>query len=171
MPARWPPHKPVERDPGAQRRLEMCELLVAGVERVSVCALELESEGPSYTVDTVSAIHTSHPDAELTFIVGADIAATIPAWREPRKLLELAGLAVAARSGTDRRAVLDALSSLAASAPRVRFLDSPILDVSSSLVRERAASDRPLGELVGADVAAYISEHDLYSARAREASR
>lgn len=171
MPASWPPHKPVAQDPGAAQRLEMCRLLVAGVERVSVCALELEREGPSYTVDTVSAIKTSHPDAELTFIVGADIAATIPAWHEPRRLLELAGVAVAARSGTDRRAVLDALAPLAPPAPRVHFLDSPVLDVSSSLVRERAAAEEPIEGLVGADVAGYIVEHGLYGARAREASR
>lgn len=171
MPARWPPHKPVEHDPGATRRLEMCRLLVGGVERVSVCALELERDGPSYTVDTVSVIHTSHPDAELTFIVGADIAATVPAWHEPRRLLELAAVAVAARSGTDRRAVLDALAPLAPPEPRVRFLDSPLLEVSSSLVREHAAAEEPIEGLVGADVAGYIVEHGLYGARAREASR
>lgn len=174
MPARMPPHKQVEHDPGAARRLEMCRLLVADVERVSVCALELEREGPSYTVDTLSAIHATHPEAELTFIVGADIAATMPAWHEPRRLFELADVAIAARSGSDRRDVLAALAPLAPLAPpaqRVRFLDSPLLDVSSSLVRERAAAERPLEQLVGAGVAEYIVEHGLYGARAREASR
>ena len=72
MPARMPPHKPVERDPGSAARLAMCRLLVAGAEDVSVCAHELERDGPSYTVDTLGAIHASHPDAELTVIVGAD---------------------------------------------------------------------------------------------------
>ena len=174
MPARMPPHKQVEHDPGAARRLEMCRLLVADVERVSVCALELEREGPSYTVDTLSAIHATHPEAELTFIVGADIAATMSAWHEPRRLCELADVAIAARSGSDRRDVLAALAPLAPLAPpaqRVRFLDSPLLDVSSSLVRERAAAERPLEQLVGAGVAEYIVEHGLYGARAREASR
>ncbi len=171
MPARWPPHKPVEHDPGAAQRLEMCRLLVAGVERVSVCALELEREGPSYTVDTLSAIHESHPQAELTFIAGADIAATMPDWHEPQRLFELAGVAVAARSGTERSAVRAALAPLQPPEAKLRFLDSPLLDVSSSLVRERAAAEQPIEQLVGADVAGYIAEHGLYGARAREASR
>ncbi|HTB69874.1 MAG TPA: nicotinate (nicotinamide) nucleotide adenylyltransferase [Solirubrobacteraceae bacterium] len=170
-PARWPPHKPVEREPGADRRLEMCRLLLAGVARVEVCALELERDGPSYTVDTLDAIHASHPEAELTLIVGADIAATIPAWHEPRRLFELADVAVAARPGADRRSVIAALEPLAPSESRVRFLESPLVEVSSSLVRERAAAGEPLEELVGPGVAGYIAEHGLYGTRAREASR
>ncbi|HEV2975217.1 MAG TPA: nicotinate (nicotinamide) nucleotide adenylyltransferase [Solirubrobacteraceae bacterium] len=171
MPARWPPHKPVEHEPGAERRLEMCRLLLAGVERVGVCALELERDGPSYTVDTLDVIHASHPETELTLIVGADIAATIPAWHEPQRLFERADVAVAARRGADCRSVNAALAPLASSQSRVRFLDSPLVEVSSSLVRERAAADEPLEELVGPGVAGYIAEHGLYGALAREASR
>jgi nicotinate-nucleotide adenylyltransferase len=171
MPARRPSHKPIERDPGAGRRLDMCRLLVDGVVGVSTCALELERDGPSYTVDTLSALAESHEDTELTFVVGADIAATIPAWHEPTRLFELAAVAVAARSGTDRRAVLAALAPLAPPRERVRFLDSPVLDVSSSLVRERAADGAPLAGMVGERVASYICEHRLYDVGAREASR
>ncbi len=170
VPARLPPHKPVAEDPGGARRLEMCRLLVADVAGLSVCAIELERDGPSYTVDTLSAIHTSDPEAELTFIVGADIAATLPSWHEPRRLLELAGLAVAARAGGDRRATLAALAQIAPESG-ARFLDSPAIDVSSSLIRERAAAGAPLEGLVGARVASYIGEHRLYGARAREVGR
>jgi nicotinate-nucleotide adenylyltransferase len=171
MPARMPPHKPVERDPGSAARLAMCRLLVAGADGVSVCPHELERDGPSYTVDTLRAIHASDPDAELTFIVGADIAATLPDWREPRRLLELATLAVAARSGTDRHGVLQALAPLAPAEGRVRFLDTPVIEISSSLARDRATRDEPLETIVGEGVAGYIVEHGLYGARAREASR
>jgi nicotinate-nucleotide adenylyltransferase len=122
-------------------------------------------------VDTLSAIDASHPEVELTFIAGADIAATLPDWHEPRKLLELAKLAVAARSGADRRQVLDALAPLAPADGRVRFLHSPLVEVSSSRVRERAAAGEPVTELVGAAVAEYISEHALYGARAPRAAR
>jgi nicotinate-nucleotide adenylyltransferase len=98
MPAHIPPHKSAEQDPGAQHRLNMCRLAADGEPGVSVCSLEIDRPGPSYTVDTLSAIHASHPDAELTFIVGADIARTLPAWREPAKVLELAHVAVGAES-------------------------------------------------------------------------
>jgi nicotinate-nucleotide adenylyltransferase len=170
VPARLPPHKPVADDPGAPRRLAMCKLLVADVDRLEVSAIELERDGPSYTVDTLTAIHASDPEAELTFIVGADIAATLPSWHEPGELLGLASLAVAGRAGGDRRATLAALGRVTSDAGRVRFLDSPVVDVSSSLVRERAAAGAPIEPLVGAGVAGYIAEHGLYGARAREVS-
>jgi nicotinate-nucleotide adenylyltransferase len=170
IPAGAPPHKPIAQDPGAGRRLAMCRLLADGLAGVCVSALELERDGPSYTVDTLRAVHESHPQAELTFIVGADIAGTVPAWHEAPELLRLAELAVAARPGSDRHGVLDALAPLGDSA-RVRFLDAPLLDVSSSAVRERAGAGEPIEELVGAAVAGYIAEHVLYGARTQAASR
>jgi nicotinate-nucleotide adenylyltransferase len=170
VPARLPPHKAIEQDPGCAHRLAMCRLLVAGCEGLSVCALETEREGPSYTVDTLSSIHASHPHAELTLIVGADIASTLPDWREPERLLELAGLAVAARSGSDRRSVLESLAALDGQA-RVQFLQSPVIEVSSSLARERGAAGEPLDDLVGGAVAGYIGEHGLYGARERVLGR
>ena len=57
--------------------------------------------GPSYTADTLSEIHASHPEAELTFVMGADTALTLPGWRDPGRVLELARLAVARRPGSD----------------------------------------------------------------------
>jgi nicotinate-nucleotide adenylyltransferase len=170
VPARLPPHKAIEHDPGCDHRLAMCRLLVAGCEGLSVCALETERDGPSYTVDTLTSIHARHPHAALTLIVGADIARTLPTWREPQRLLELATLAVAARTGSDRRSVLQPLAALGGD-PRIEFLGSPVVDVSSSLARERAAAGEPVDDLVGAAVARYIAEHGLYGARERVASR
>jgi nicotinate-nucleotide adenylyltransferase len=173
MPARIPPHKPVAEEPGCEHRLAMCRRLLESADgsshELSVCALELDRDGPSYTVDSLRAIHASHPEAELTFIVGADIASSLPAWREPAELLELADLAVAARSGTDREAVLGAVAPLGGRAA-IRFLDAPVLDVSSSTVRARAAAGEPIDRLVGAAVAEYIERNGLYGARTRAAS-
>jgi nicotinate-nucleotide adenylyltransferase len=175
MPAHIPPHKRTEQDPGAEHRLEMCHLAVRGEPGLSACALETERPGPSYTVDTLKAIHASHPNAELTFIVGADIARTLPSWREPAKVLELAYLAVAERVGSDRRDVLETVSTLQLSraetepAPApgaVRFLEMGVMEVSSSMVRERLARDEQVQDLVGPAVARYIDEHGLYRARA-----
>ncbi|HEV2923639.1 MAG TPA: nicotinate-nucleotide adenylyltransferase [Solirubrobacteraceae bacterium] len=177
MPAHIPPHKSAERDPGARHRLNMCRLAADGEPGVSACSLEIDRPGPSYTVDTLSAIHTSRPDAELTFIVGADVARTLPAWREPAKVLELARVAVGARRGASDREVLETVASLSRSpessgVPRsdpggaeVRFLRMPIVEVSSSIVRERVARGENVEQLVGPAVARYISEHGLYGAR------
>jgi nicotinate-nucleotide adenylyltransferase len=168
MPALIPPHKAAERDPGAGHRLAMCRLAVGGEPGISVCALELDRPGPSYTVDTLVAIHAIQPDAELTFIVGADTARTLPTWREPAKVLQSARLAVAERSGASREQVLSTVAELQASsrarASEVVFLEMPAVEVSSSMVRERAARGEPLEALVGAGVARYISENGLYRA-------
>jgi len=181
MPAHTSPHKAAAPDPGPEHRLRMCELLVRHSPRISACALEVERGGTSFTVDTLSAIHASHPDAELTFIVGADTASTLPAWREPARLLELADLAVAARAGTTRRDVLSTLASVSgdragaraggdASSAGVTFLELPVIDISSSAARRRAALGEPIEDLVGADVASYIAEQRLYRERADGAS-
>jgi nicotinate-nucleotide adenylyltransferase len=170
MPVARPPHKPAEEDPGPEHRLRMCRLLVADTERISVCALEVQRGGPSYTADTLQAIHASHPDAELTLILGADIAGTLSSWRDTQRVLELADIAVACREGAGTRDVVALVERLAAApgeqggaaAEKVRFLQMPLIAISSSLVRERVARGEPIEELVGPAVAAYIAEHGLY---------
>jgi nicotinate-nucleotide adenylyltransferase len=172
MPANMPAHKHAEEDPGPEHRLRMTRLLVHGARALSVCPLEIERGGLSYTVDTLDAIHASDPDAALTFIVGADTASTLGAWREPAKLLELADLAVAARPGSARDDVLEIVAGvgkdIAGGSPtrKVRFLEMPMIDISSSEARRRAASGRPIEDLVGPEVARYIAGHGLYGARA-----
>ena len=160
-------------DPGPVHRLRMCELAVAGEPRICACALEIERGGVSYTVDTLMSLHASHPNAELTFIVGADAAGTLGSWRDPAQLLTLARLAVATRTGAARQRVLDAVAQAAAAdgggeqvarspTKTVHFLDMPTIEVSSSLVRHRVAKGESIEGLVTPAVARYISEHALY---------
>ena len=160
-------------DPGPQHRLRMCKLAVAAEEGLAVSAVEVERGGLSYTVDTLRSIHASHPNAQLTFIVGADTASTLGSWREPAQLLELAQLAVATRDGTARQRVLDALAAVestgAGSSPQqhstasgLSFLEMPAIEVSSSQVRERVARGEAIDQLVGPAVADYIAAHQLY---------
>jgi nicotinate-nucleotide adenylyltransferase len=163
MPAYSAPHKGEDEDPGPERRLEMCRLAVDGEAGLEACALEIERGGPSYTVDTLRAIKQSDPEAELTFIVGADMARTLPAWREPRALVELAGLAVAEREDAGRGEVLRALAPLGA---RVRFLGMGMLEVSSSQVRELVEAGDSIEGLVAPAVAEYIAAHGLYRSAA-----
>jgi nicotinate-nucleotide adenylyltransferase len=162
VPAHTAPYKSGgEDDPGAEHRLEMCRLACADADDLSVCPLEVERGGVSYTVDTLTELHASHPGVELTVIVGADVASTLGSWREPTRLLELAALAVAGRPGAPRQPVLDTLAGLT-NADRVSFLEMAPIEVSSSLVRARVAAGEPVDELVGPAVAGYITGHDLY---------
>ncbi len=175
MPACVAPNKlTVHEDPGPEHRLQMCRLAVAQEPGVEASALEIERGGTSYTVDTVQAIHDAHPDAELTLIVGADTARTLPGWREPARLLGMVRLAVAQRDELDSEDVRRALVSLTApgldSAPRVTPLRMARIAASSSAVRQLIAAGAPVIELVGEAVARYIAEHDLYCAGASPAA-
>ena len=161
MPANVAPNKPTAgEDPGPEHRLAMCRLAVAGEPGVEVSALELERGGTSYMVDTLQAIHDTRPDAELTLILGADTALTLPSWRDPARLLELADLAVAERDGLDCEDVREALELT----PRMTPLRMDKIAVSSSQIRELVATGDPVTGLVGEAVARYIGEHGLYRA-------
>jgi nicotinate-nucleotide adenylyltransferase len=139
----------------------MCRLAAAGAERVEVSGLELERGGPSFTVDTLRALHDADPEAELTFVAGGDMAASLPGWREPEEVLRLARFAVAEREGASRERVERALAGLNAG-DRVAFFAMPRVDVSSSAVRSALAQGRPVSGLLPDAVARYIEEHDLY---------
>jgi nicotinate-nucleotide adenylyltransferase len=139
----------------------MCRLATSAEPRIEVCTVELERAGPSYTVDTLMSIHESHPDAELTLILGADMAATLDSWREPAEIVRLARVAVAQREGVLREQVTGTLGRLGAS-ERADFLKMSPLDISSSQVRGALICGQPIEPMVGAEVAAYIHEHELY---------
>lgn len=166
MPLHTPPHKPAGEDPGPEQRLEMCRLAAEGEPGIEVCGLEVRRGGPSYTADTLSEIHASHPEAELTFVMGADTALTLPGWRDPGRVLDLARLAVARRPGSDGASVLDALAQIGGADPRVVFLEMPPIGASSSLARERLAAGEDTAGLLAPAVRAYIERNRLYGAAA-----
>jgi nicotinate-nucleotide adenylyltransferase len=162
MPARIPPHKPVQDEPGAQHRLELCRLAAAAdEERFEVSDLEVLRAGTSFTVDTLEELHSRAPDSELYLIVGADIAAGLPKWREPERVLSLAVLAVAERPGTERAAVERALDGLQGS-ERARFFDMPEIGLSSTMLRSRVRAGQPIRYLTPDAVVAYVDRHNLY---------
>jgi nicotinate-nucleotide adenylyltransferase len=161
VPAAVPPHKEIEADPGAEARLALCEAAVARDDRFAVSRIELDRAGPSYTVDTLREIHATAPGDDLTFIVGGDMAASLPQWREPEAVLELATLAVAERAEHRRADIADRLSALRGG-DRIRFFSMPRLDVSSTEIRDRVRAGRPIRYLVPDDVARLIGARGLY---------
>ena len=162
VPARIPPHKPVEDEPGAAHRLALCRLAIGRDERFAVSDLEINRQGPSYTVDTLEELHSSAPDQELFLIVGGDIAAGLPTWHRPERVLSLATLAVAKRRGTPKAAVDEALSSLPGG-ERTCFFPMPRIGISSTMLRDRVRAHEPIRYYVPDAVDDYIDEHRLYS--------
>jgi nicotinate-nucleotide adenylyltransferase len=162
VPTGIPPHKPMDDEPGPIHRLQMCRLAV-GEHRdwLSVSAIEIDRDGPSFTVDTLREIHATHPGDELTFIVGGDMAWSLPDWHQPEAILELATIAVAERAGARREEVRARLAGMAG-AERISYIDVPRLDISSSALRRRVRDNRPIDYLVADAVADYIDQRRLY---------
>jgi nicotinate-nucleotide adenylyltransferase len=166
LPASLPPHKEIADDPGVDVRVELCRLAADGEPGVEVSLADIDRGGPSFTADTLRALHDASPGDELTFIVGGDMALSFPEWREPGAILSLARLGVAER-GARRQDILDRLSVLDGAADRVDFFDMPRIDISSSLIRSRVAAGRSIRHLVPAPVRERIDALGLY----RHASR
>jgi nicotinate-nucleotide adenylyltransferase len=165
VPTGQAPHREIEQDPGGEARLVLCVLAVGDDERFSVSRVELDREGPSYTADTLRDLHERSPDDELVLILGGDQAAALPTWHQPEEVLSLASVAVVHRTGFHREQVAVKIASLRG-ARHVRFFDMPRVDVSSSLVRHRAARGKPIRYLVPDKVARYIADNGLYAASA-----
>lgn len=169
MPVALPPHKSVAgEDPGAAERVAMCRLAAEDADEpgwLDVSTLEIDRGGVSYTVDTLRALHATAPGDELTFIVGGDMARSLPSWREPEQVLSLATLGVAEREGAGREDIVAALAPLTrgAAADRVQFFAMPRLDISSSMLRGRVARGEPVRHLVPAAVARHIARRGLYA--------
>ncbi len=164
VPARLPPHKEVDEDPGVEHRLEMCRRAIDGDQRFDVSDLEARREGPSYTVDTLEELHSQTPDSELFLIVGADVAAGFAGWRDPRGVLSLATVAVAERPGTSRAVVEDVLGRVAGGT-RSRFFDMPEIGISSTMLRDRVRSGESTRYLMPEAVREYIDQHHLYGGK------
>jgi nicotinate-nucleotide adenylyltransferase len=161
IPARIPPHKPVTDEPGVEHRLELCRLAVQGDDRFTVSDLEVRRDGTSFTVDTLEQLSSQAPHNELFLIVGGDVAAGLPRWRAPERVLELATVAVAQRRGTSRAEIDAALQGLPGGG-RARFFRMPRIGVSSTLVRSRVRARQPIRYLVPDGVVDYIERCGLY---------
>ena len=160
VPAGEAPHKRIEPEPGKQVRMEMTELAAAGDDVVRAFDIDIAREGPSYTYETLAVLAGRRPDDELWFLMGADIAASIEQWHEPARVVELAGLGIAARSGTVLDEVEAALERLGSS--RWEVIGMPEIGISSTWVRRRVAQGRPIRHLVPDAVVDYIAERGLY---------
>lgn len=155
----------------AADRLAMTRLAVADDARFSVDPLEIERGGVSYTVDTLATLAARSPDDERIFLIGADAGTTFSHWREPRRIAQLARLALMRRSGDGAAASDDAtvIASIVAvtgtDVPPPTMIATRRVDVSSTEVRERVRSGRPITGFVPEAVARFIRERGLYQTR------
>jgi nicotinate-nucleotide adenylyltransferase len=162
MPAARSPHKAGRTPAAAADRVAMLRLLTAGEPRFEIDERELHRPGPSYTVDTLRALHAEHPGVAWWLVLGQDQYARFDTWHDWRAILALAGLAVAARDGEAIRPA----PGLAGCPHALRRLEMPPLPHSATAARALSAAGEDVAALVGAPVARYIAHHHLYRARA-----
>jgi len=96
MPNNKAPHKHIERDPGPEARLELCQAFCQGTAWQAI-DWEIRRTGPSYTVDSLKELHRAYPASNIWFVCGADTLNTMDSWHEAHLLPELAKIAVAPR--------------------------------------------------------------------------
>jgi nicotinate-nucleotide adenylyltransferase len=169
MPAACPPHKAGPVADG-DARLEMLRLAVAGEDRLAVSDLEIRrpAGAPSYTIDTIDQLRRQQPARPLAMVIGADMLADLPNWHQAPQVVEAIDFYVLARPGWQEQfaSAFDAIGVCFGPrhAERIRdgVVEAPLLEISSTMIRERLAAGRSVRFLVPDPVAAYIRDHRLY---------
>ena len=156
------PHKEMAAGAGTADRLRMLELSAKGIEKAQVSDIEIRREGRSFTVDTLRAIRTEHPDSELYLLMGTDMFTSFMTWREPETIMKLATLAVFCRGEKGETGKIEAQKrSLESLGARVALVENPVTAISSTDLRRMlvfGCADPFLMPGVGD----YIREHGLY---------
>ena len=144
----------------AEHRLNMARLAFSSDSKVFVDDRETRRPGPTYTIDTLNALKTEHPLADLFLIIGADQARSLTTWHRWQEVIQSATICVA---GRDNSSLPDGefapSNALEGGFLRLRM---PLNPISATAIRARVANPEPIAALVGKPVARYIAQHHLY---------
>ncbi len=144
----------------AEHRYLMTVIATAANPRFNVSRVDIDRDGPTYTIDTLRDLRAALGDAELYFITGADALANIFTWRDVEELFDLANFVGVTRPGYE----MDAETLTKIPANRVTLVEIPALAISSTDCRLRKQRGEPVWYLVPDGVVQYIAKHDLYPA-------
>jgi nicotinate-nucleotide adenylyltransferase len=183
VPAADPPHRPDRPRASSADRAEMIRLAIDPRPGWELSDIELQRPGPSYTIDTLRALHrTGLSPLQLFFITGADAFAEIRTWHRYPAVLDAAHFVVVTRPGVPLDALLERVPELRprvitprevadAPAPRIVLIEAETPAISATEIRARVARGEPIGHLVPRPVAAYIAQKQLYRAEAAASAR
>lgn len=165
VPSGSPPHKQGADITPAKSRLEMLELAISGHPVFATNDVELHRSGPTYTVDTLQTLRDLPDSAgrELFFLIGADSLSELVTWRRPERIAELATIVAVNRGGDpppELAPVEQALGS--AVAERIRVIEIPGVDISSTDIRRRHREGRSIRYMTPRAVELFIEQHGLY---------
>lgn len=143
----------------SEHRYLMTVIATASNPRFTVSRVDIDRQGPTYTIDTLRDLKTIRQDAELYFITGADAVAQILSWRDHHELWDLAHFVAVSRPG-------HVLSTAGLPSEGVSQLEIPALAISSTDCRDRVRNGQPVWYLVPDGVVQYIAKHHLYRSMA-----
>ncbi|MFD2625663.1 nicotinate-nucleotide adenylyltransferase [Salibacterium salarium] len=153
IPVYSPPHKTREHMATPAERLEMTEKAIEGNNQFQVSTIELERKGPSYTLETVEALKTAHPETSFYFIIGGDMAEQLHLWKDIEKLKNLVTFAVIDRPGYSIQPI---------DLKEMKYIKMPQVDISSTVVRERHQSGKNIRYYIPDSVWKFIKEKNIY---------
>ncbi len=166
VPAGQPPHKPNRVVTGAQHRLAMLELAIAGNPHFSISRVDLDRPGPSYTVETLRLLREQWGElTALYFVIGWDSLEDLLTWYDPAGILQQLSYLVAVRRPgyNEHEGYRDSLEArLPGIKQRLLVVPAPQFDISSTDLRQRVAEKRPIKYQVPESVEQYIKQYKLY---------
>jgi nicotinate-nucleotide adenylyltransferase len=160
-PVGQPPHKPGRLVSAASHRVAMTRIAIATHAGFRVCETDVERPAPHYSLTLMQTLIAQHPEHTFTFLIGEDSLADMPKWHQPAALFALVNVVVAQRPGAEpNTAVIDAV--VPGAAQRVRWIDTPMMDLSSTDLRLRLAAGHSTRYLLPRAVAEYAVKNQLY---------
>lgn len=164
IPSGMPPHKDASRIAGAVHRFNMLYSAVKDNPYFEVSRMEIEREGTTYTIDTLTQLKKLYDGAELFFIIGTDVVQDLPTWKEYEKVLGMCEFIAVLRPGYREEDFSSRIAYLKnACMARINTVEIPLIDISSTGIRERLKNGKSVKYLVPEAVEAYIREHGLYT--------
>jgi nicotinate-nucleotide adenylyltransferase len=157
IPSKHPVHKELEGGTSSAHRVKMLELALAGNREMGVSTIEINKETPSYTIYTVEELEKQNPGDELFLIIGYDSYLEIDTWKNYRDLLMKVNLIVMKRGGVSRRR-----ENLEEFRERILFADNPIIELSSSTIRNRIRDGLSVTYMLPENVLDYINKKGFY---------
>ena len=164
MPAKLPPHKRREGVSRAKDRAEMAKLAFSGLDGVEFSDFEMRQRGPSYTYRTLQYFRKRYPGDELVFVIGSDSLRDFFSWRSPKKIAELATIAVCRRRGAGSLArAVKTFEKRTGKSPVL--LDYAGADLSSTELKVLIAYGIDVSSWVPEEVLGFIRKKRLYRER------
>jgi len=162
VPTRQPPHKLTRRITPIEIRLQLLEAALAGDDRFLISRVEIDRSPPYYAVETLRLLKVQQPGVQFAYLMGGDSLHDLPNWRSPIELAAQCIFLGVYRRPNDAVNLADLESRIPGVAEKIAWINAPLIDISSSMVREKARSGGVYRYYVPEGVARLIAHYHLY---------